>query len=435
MANVLTGEQNMTACNEDFLIENGKLVKYLGRGGNVTIPDGVTSIGEFAFHNCRELTSIVIPDGVSDIGFGAFHSCRGLVSAAIPDSTAVIRERAFYDCEGLKAITVPEGVREICWRAFYGCRRLKEVTLPAGLTDLGEEVFYFCYDLQSITIPPGITSIRSRTFAHCMGLKSIAIPENISEIGSGAFYGCTGLKSITIPDSVRKIGADAFYGCTGLESAVLPDDARGFEAFAGCSRLKEFIIPQASRTCKTVDGVVLSKDGRRLIAYPPGRCCERYDIPETVRKVGDKAFAGAPVKLIFVHKEVERFSTTAVWGTEKDVPYVAYYNAAFTEVIGKPVYLGPFSEVLSRKRRAAMFGFLHALSIGLPEMAPWEESYVNSIRQNPTAFAKIAWQNEALLRLMMERRLLPADAAENMARVYSEKGRSGLASELLSYLK
>ena len=425
----------MTACNKDFLIENGKLLKYLGCGGDVTIPDGVTSIEEFAFGNCRELTGITIPDGVTDIGFGAFHSCRGLIRAAIPDSMAVIRERAFYDCEGLTAIDIPEGVTKIGWRAFYGCRRLKKVTLPKRLTDLGEEVFYFCYDLSSITIPHGITCIRSRTFAHCKGLRSIAIPENISEINNDAFYGCTGLESITIPDSVRKVGANAFYGCTGLESAVLPDDARGFEAFAGCSRLKEFIIPQASRTCKTVDGVVLSKDGKQLIAYPPGRCCERYDIPETVRKVGDKAFAGAPVKLIFVHKEVEKFSNTAVWGTEKDVPYVAYYNAAFTSAIGKPVYLGPFSEILSRKRRAAMFGFLHALSIGLPEMAPWEESYVDIIRQNPAAFAKIAWQNEALLHLMMKRRLLPAGTAENMARIYSESGRPGLASELRSYLR
>ena len=491
------------ACNEDFVIESGILTGYLGSGGDVTVPDGVTAIGSKAFSGCKALTSVTIPDSGVEIGERAFYDCRALTDVTIPGSVTEIGESAFsfctsltdlvipgsvkrigemafWFCESLTKATLAEGVTCIASEAFRGCRRLKEAVLPSSLTDIGhsafcdctdletisvpravtklfyrtfrgcqslisaalpdelteigKETFYLCYSLRSIRIPAGLTSIPDEAFASCISLRSITIPANISEIGSSAFSYYKRLTSVAIPDSVREVGEFAFADCTGLASAALPDDARGFEAFSGCTSLKEFIISPESRTCKTVDGVVLSKDGKVLIAYPPGRECDRYDIPGTVRKVGDKAFWKAPVKLIFAHKEVESFSNTAAPGMDNDDPYVAFYNAAFTTPVGKPVYLGPPGDVLSRHRRTVMFGFLHALSIGLPEMKPWEESYVDVMRRNPEAFAQIAWRNEALLRLLMDRCLLSADTAGKMIRIFSGEGRSDLVSELKNYL-
>ncbi len=86
----------------DFQIdEEGCLTKYSGPGGDVVIPDGVTSIGGSAFSECSSLTSITLPDGVTSIGNSAFYGCSSLTSITIPDSVTSIGWGAFNDCESL----------------------------------------------------------------------------------------------------------------------------------------------------------------------------------------------------------------------------------------------------------------------------------------------------------------------------------------------
>jgi hypothetical protein len=87
--------------NKDFVIENGKLIKYHGTETDVVIPDGVTSIGAYAFEHCSILTSITIPDSVTRIGNCAFYGCTSLTSINIPDSVTSIRLSAFWGCESL----------------------------------------------------------------------------------------------------------------------------------------------------------------------------------------------------------------------------------------------------------------------------------------------------------------------------------------------
>jgi hypothetical protein len=87
------------AADSDFTIdENGVLTEYSGAGGDVIIPDSVTSVGGGAFRNCISLTSVTISDSVTNIGSYAFYSCTNLTSVAIPDSVNSIGESAFSDC-------------------------------------------------------------------------------------------------------------------------------------------------------------------------------------------------------------------------------------------------------------------------------------------------------------------------------------------------
>ena len=74
---------------KDFIIENGVLTKYVGKGGNVVIPDGVTSIGNWAFSRSTNLNSIVMPNSVTSIGEYAFYYCESLTTITIPDSVQV----------------------------------------------------------------------------------------------------------------------------------------------------------------------------------------------------------------------------------------------------------------------------------------------------------------------------------------------------------
>ena len=93
----------------DFVIENGVLEKYVGPGGDVVIPEGVTCIGEYAFFNCCNMTNITIPDSVARIGEFAFAQCAGLKNITIPGTVLKIGRGAFTGCGNLEKATLSEG--------------------------------------------------------------------------------------------------------------------------------------------------------------------------------------------------------------------------------------------------------------------------------------------------------------------------------------
>ena len=204
--------------NLDFEIKNGVLKKYKGTATNVTIPDGVTSIGDEAFYKCSSLTSITIPNSVTSIGNSVFSGCSSLTSITIPDGVTSIGDDAFYWCSSLMSITLPDSVTGIGNSAFSNCWNLTNITIPDGVTSIGEYAFYNCSSLTNITIPDGVTSISAYAFAGCRRLTSTTIPDSITSIGDYAFNGCDSLTSIEIPDSVASIGLYAFRGCSSLTS-------------------------------------------------------------------------------------------------------------------------------------------------------------------------------------------------------------------------
>ena len=242
---------------------------------SITIPEGVTSIGNYAFDGCYGLTSVTIPKNVMSIGDYAFYNCTGFTSITIPEGVTTIGSYAFYNCTGLTSVTIPSSVTLIGSDAFKSCTNLTKVTLNSnavasynsyntynfnfytifgfqvteyvlgeGVTSIGDYAFYGCTRLTSVTIPEGVTSIGNNTFYNCTDLTSITIPEGVTSIGNSAFYGCTGLTSVTIPEGVTSIGNSAFYNCKKLTSIIIPESVRsiGNYVFYNCSKVQEFVF-------------------------------------------------------------------------------------------------------------------------------------------------------------------------------------------------
>ena len=186
----------------------------------IVIEKGVTSVGDYAFRSCNNLTSIMISNSVTSIGNSAFFYCTSLTSVTIPDNVTSIENYAFA-YTGLKSITIPDSVTNIGNYAFAGCKDLTSITIPDSVTSIGNSAFYNCSSLTSITIPDSVTSIGTATFSGCKNLTSITIPDSVTSIGNSAFVGCKNLTSITIPDSVTSIGTEVFQKCTSLQTISL----------------------------------------------------------------------------------------------------------------------------------------------------------------------------------------------------------------------
>ena len=229
----------------DFTIRYGVLAKYNGPGGDVVIPENVTSIGKEVFSNYNKLTSITIPSSVTEIESRAFYKCTGLTSVTIPDSVTTIGSGAFSFCTDLTSVTISNSVTAIEGGAFQGCTRLTSVTIPNGVTKIGKEAFMGCSSLKSVTIPASVTTIEDGAFQNCTSLTDIDIPQGVTAIKPGTFLGCSSLANVTIPSSVTTIDSQAFYNCSSLVSLDLPNGVTSIEgsAFASCGKLTGITIP------------------------------------------------------------------------------------------------------------------------------------------------------------------------------------------------
>jgi hypothetical protein len=268
---------------QDFTYTNNNgaitITGYTGPGGNVTIPSTieglpVTSIGDSAFFESTNIAKVTIPNGVTNIGDHAFNG-SGLAAVTVGNGVTTIGSFAFGFCHSLTSVIIPDSVTCIKdgggWvgGAFSFCTSLTNVTVGRGVTNIGDFAFNSCALLTSFVIPDGVVRIGTQAFAGCTSLTNIMAGKSVTTIADWAFVGCT-LTSVTIPNSVTNIGNGAF---------------------AGCPNLIAITVDALSTAYTSVDGVLFNKDQTALIACP-GAKGGSYTIPNTVANIGTDAFYG-----------------------------------------------------------------------------------------------------------------------------------------------
>ena len=312
----------------------------------VILKNGVTSIGDYAFRDCSNMTSVTIPKGVKSIGSRAFYNCSSLTSVTIPDSVTSIGSYAFGACNNIKEVhitdiaawckisfwhetnssnpsnpfayaynlylngtlvtdlVIPNSVTSIRPYAFYGCSSLTSVTIPNSVTSIGDRTFEGCSSLTSVTIPNSVTDIWERAFSCCSSLTSITIPNSVTGIADDAFEGCSSLTSVTIPNSVTSIGVSAFSGCSSLTNITISNGVTsiGDCAFEGCSSLTNVTIPNSVTSigdlvfydCTGLTNVTISSSVASIGRYAFFNCSNltSVTIPNSVKNIETGAFEG-----------------------------------------------------------------------------------------------------------------------------------------------
>ena len=309
-------------------IQNGngiidKKTNTLIAGDQTTIiPDSVTSIGEFAFHDCDALTSITIPNSVTSIGYRAFYDCDALTSITIPNSVTSIGWGAFKDCDALTSITIPDSVTSIGDYAFYNCDALTSVTIEneEGKVAIGENAFPSKAKITYVGKPKELLFIVSKDAATAKitgvgerfkNQSKFVIPTQVeedgktfrvTEIADAAFSNSSALTSITISEGVVRIGKLAFANCPRLTSITIPKTVTQIESgrvdigenvyrghlFTNCPSLTSIVVEEGNPRYKSIQSGngIIDKTTNTLIAGD-----QTISIPEDVINIGEYAFA------------------------------------------------------------------------------------------------------------------------------------------------
>ncbi|MCH5188257.1 MAG: leucine-rich repeat domain-containing protein [Oscillospiraceae bacterium] len=267
------------------------LFKYTGLE-EYTIPSNVTKIGVEAFMGCASLKKIKLHEGMTDIGEHAFNGCTTLSSVDWPSTVVAVPDFAFCDCSSLTEITLPEGVEAIGPSAFFGCKGMASVTLPGTLKSISGRAFWGT-GIRELNLPNSVTEVGDYAF-HCPELRSATLSKNMTSISYGLFYGCEKLEKINLAslDNLAYIGGSAFSGCNSLRELTIPKNVTEISwlAFDDMPGLPAIAV-DPENTCFFEDGGVLySRKGPTLIAYPMGKTDEEYVIPEGVTGIDALAF-------------------------------------------------------------------------------------------------------------------------------------------------
>ena len=351
----------VTSIDRDAFVFSSKML-------SIQIPQSIISIDEDAFRYNRNVSNIKVATG--NPVFDSRDNCNAIINTEtntliwgckgtiIPNGIVSIGSYAFYGFESPENPIFPESVEKIGYSAFAQCDNLKELHIPATITEIDKyNPFWGTDNLSIIEVDTNNSTYDSRNNCNSIiststnrllsGCMNSTIPEDIQGFGSEAFYCCSNIKNIHIPASVSYIeGSLAFAACSSLEEITVDKDNTTYDSrkdcnaiietesnrlIAGCmnSSIPEGVITIGRNTFyyqKKLTGIVLPESVIAIEYSAFGSTGLRYaNIPENVTTIEDFAFSSCYdldsiasfIKLPF---EINR--TVFQYGADKGTLYV-----------------------------------------------------------------------------------------------------------------
>lgn len=295
----------------DFLIEENRVMKYVGNQSRVVIPEGIEELESCLFWDNQTIEEVVLPSTLKSMGGDTFYYCKNLRKVNIPRNVEIMGNNPFAGCPEVKIrnespyfvyengvlftadmrtliycsikgeaseYVVPDGVKVITKHAFYCCSRFKKITLPSSLEKMENNPFSGCSQLELINRSPryyiqddviynGFKTAVVGTLGkiHCDRLELL---EGIKTINRNSFWNCKGIKTLVLPASLEDIGYNPFVDCENIR----------FE--------------NKSPYFKVEDGMLFNRDGTKLICCPSWRAQGEMHLPDSVVTLERGAFSG-----------------------------------------------------------------------------------------------------------------------------------------------
>ncbi|MBR5562464.1 MAG: leucine-rich repeat protein [Clostridia bacterium] len=308
-----------TVTNEDVSLIYDSSTKILKIEGKGIVPNG---------HEFKNVEKIIIGNGITEISEAAFFGCTSLKEVVMPESLKIIGESAFRNCIALYEISFPDSLETIGGSAFNGCLNLKKISLGSGIRNIGGQAFYdtnyylnednwkdgelyldgCLLDAKVIndgdyTIKDGTKVIGGYLFSGAWNIKSFSIPDSVVGISDGAFVNCK-INPNDIPESVDSIGALSFATTPDLHKlnseVEISENIKSISAGAFYNRdVTAFSVDKNNPYfLSDENGVLFTKDMKKLIAFPDGSTLTSYTVPFGVTEIEDFAFAFCNLKNI-----------------------------------------------------------------------------------------------------------------------------------------
>ena len=212
-----------------------------------------------------------------------------IISLNICEGTKKVGDYAFSGLTNLTKLTLSPDLLIVGNHTFENAAHLKELICPTPLKSVGEYAFSGCTAMSKVSFNDGLISIGSNTFENCNSLIEVEIPGTVISFGSDIFKTCASLKKIVLGEGITYVPS-LTWECPLFEELVLPSTFTG-GLFANYIFLKKFTFSSENPNFISVDGVLYSKDMRRLVSYPPNKSGAYYDIPDSVSSIDQYAFS------------------------------------------------------------------------------------------------------------------------------------------------
>ncbi len=306
------GKLTFMDCWELQEIRLPKSLKTLGEGTfascfaltEIEFPEGLETIGEGFLYHCISLTSVVIPASVTEMGDRPFSGDWALKTVEIKGNVPRLSNYSFHECDALQEVLITGSVGTIGDDAFKELDSLERVQIASGLKTIGKRAFWLCDNLTTVSLPDGVTSIGEEAFKECSSLTTINLPNSITTIGANAFNGTKLTGPLNIPSSLVSLGDNAFHGCSGLTGTLVFPAAMeniSTNVFAGCSGIEEIILPR---------GVLTIGAG----AFNNCSGVQRLWLTNSIQSIGANAFNGMKnLKKVYFSGTILEWETDIQW--------------------------------------------------------------------------------------------------------------------------